>query len=75
MTDEEIEAAVASDPDAAPIADEAWFREAVALRRDRKERVGIRLDRDVLNWFRSKGRGYQTHINDVLRRYMEAQRG
>ena len=34
-----------------------------------KEQVTLRLDRDVLEWFRTKGRGYQTRINAVLRAY------
>ena len=33
--------------------------------------VTIRLDADVLEWFRSQGPGYQTRINRLLRRYME----
>lgn len=37
-----------------------------------KERITIRLDDDVLDFFRSQGRGYQTRINAVLRTYMEA---
>jgi uncharacterized protein (DUF4415 family) len=36
-----------------------------------KAMVGIRLDVDVLNWFKSAGPGYQTRINAVLRREME----
>lgn len=38
-----------------------------------KELVSIRIDRDVLGWFRKQGRGYQTRINAVLRSYMETQ--
>ena len=34
-----------------------------------KESVTIRLDADMLDWFKSKGRGYQTTINWILRRY------
>jgi uncharacterized protein (DUF4415 family) len=34
-----------------------------------KEQVTLRLDRDVLAWFRARGRGYQTRINAVLRAY------
>jgi uncharacterized protein (DUF4415 family) len=41
----------------------------------RKEQVTIRLDRDVLAWFRAQGKGYQTRINALLRAYMEAHRG
>ena len=33
-----------------------------------------KFDADVVYWFKSQGRGYQTRMNAVLRRYMEAQR-
>jgi len=39
-----------------------------------KQIVTIRLDVDMLEWFKSGGPGYQTRINQVLRDYMEAQR-
>jgi uncharacterized protein (DUF4415 family) len=39
-----------------------------------KQIVTIRLDVDMLDWFKSAGPGYQTRINQVLRDYMEAQR-
>jgi uncharacterized protein (DUF4415 family) len=39
-----------------------------------KVAVGIKLDNDVLGWFKSQGKGYQTRINTVLRRYYEAHR-
>ncbi len=38
----------------------------------RKEAISLRLDAEVLDWFRSRGPGYQTRINAVLRAYMEA---
>jgi uncharacterized protein (DUF4415 family) len=38
-----------------------------------KEQITLRLDPDVLKFFRKRGRGYQTTINAVLRKYMEAQ--
>jgi uncharacterized protein (DUF4415 family) len=37
-----------------------------------KVQLTIRIDRDVLEWYRKKGRGYQTRINKLLRAYMEA---
>jgi uncharacterized protein (DUF4415 family) len=37
-----------------------------------KVQLTIRVDRDVLEWYRQKGRGYQTRINQLLRAYMEA---
>jgi uncharacterized protein (DUF4415 family) len=38
-----------------------------------KEQVTLRIDPDILKFFRKTGRGYQTTINAVLRKYMEAQ--
>ena len=38
----------------------------------RKQQVTLRIDSDVLTWFRGQGRGYQTRINALLRAYMEA---
>ncbi|MSP98024.1 MAG: hypothetical protein EXR29_12540 [Betaproteobacteria bacterium] len=38
----------------------------------RKAAISLRLDADVLDWFRAQGGGYQTRINAVLRAYMEA---
>jgi len=55
-----------------PELDEAFFREA-QWRPPIKKPVTIRLDADVLEWFRSQGPGYQTRINRLLRRYMEVQ--
>lgn len=40
-----------------------------------KEQVTLRLDAEVLEWFRAQGKGYQTQINRLLRAYMEARRG
>ena len=39
-----------------------------------KVQFTIRVDRDVLQWYRGQGRGYQTRINRLLRAYMEAHR-
>ncbi len=38
-----------------------------------KQQVTLRIDGDVLDWFKHRGKGYQTHINTLLRAYMEAQ--
>ena len=37
-----------------------------------KAQLTIRVDREVLEWFRAQGRGYQTRINALLRAYMDA---
>lgn len=39
-----------------------------------KQIVTIRLDVDMLNWFKSAGPGYQTRINQILRDHMDEQR-
>jgi uncharacterized protein (DUF4415 family) len=39
-----------------------------------KTQITVRLDRDVLEWFRGQGKGYQTRMNAVLKAYMESQR-
>ena len=41
---------------------------------NRKAQLTLRLDSDVLTWFKSQGRGYQTRINTLLRAYMNAHR-
>jgi uncharacterized protein (DUF4415 family) len=38
----------------------------------RKAQLTLRVDSDVLDWFRRQGQGYQTKINALLRAYMEA---
>ena len=37
-----------------------------------KEAVKLRVDRDVLHWFRGTGRGYQTRMNNVLRAFVQS---
>jgi uncharacterized protein (DUF4415 family) len=74
MTDEDIERAVAEDPDAAPFwTDEDWANARVVWPQG-KAPVTLRLDRDIIAWFKTHGRGYQTRINAVLRGYVEAQK-
>lgn len=38
----------------------------------RKELFSLRIDADVIEWFRSQGAGYQSRMNALLRAYMEA---
>ena len=58
--------------DDVPELDDEFFKKAV-WRLPGKQPVTIRIDTDVLEWFKSQGKGYQTRINQLLRRYMEAQ--
>ena len=54
-----------------PELDETFFRSA-EIDLPSKRPVTLRLDEDVLAWFKSQGQGYQTRINKLLRIYMEA---
>jgi uncharacterized protein (DUF4415 family) len=69
LTDEDIANAVANDPDAAPI-DIDWS-DAVLVIPTRKKAISIRVDEDVLDFFKKQGDGYQRRINAVLRSYMQ----
>lgn len=66
LSDKEIDTS-----DIAPL-DEEFFKHAELSTRASKKSLTLRLDSDVLEWFREKGKGYQTHINAILRTYMKA---
>ena len=72
LRDTDIRRAVRADRDAAPIASADWFRRARLVEPKPKKAVSIRLDEDVLSWFKAQGRGYQTRMNAVLRAYVES---
>ena len=69
LTEAEIERMATTDPDHPALDDDFWAA-AVAPTAD-KEAISIKLDRDVLRYFRKEGQGYQTRINAVLRHYMQ----
>ena len=58
-------------PDLSALGEEFW-KKAVVKRAEPKAQVTIRLDQEVLDWFKSQGKGYQSRINAVLRAYKEA---
>jgi uncharacterized protein (DUF4415 family) len=72
LTDAQIEEWAITDPDH-PGLDDAFWADFDA-RKPEKEPISIKLDRDILQFFRSQGRGYQTRINAVLRYYVEQQK-
>ena len=73
MTDDDIAKAVADDPDAPPL-DVDWDKANIVIPTG-KDIITLRLDRDVLEWLRAQGKGYQTLINQVLRAFYDAQIG
>ncbi len=72
LTDEEIEAAVRKDPEAAPL-DFDWS-DATLVIPPKKKAISIRVDEDVLDYFKNEGAGYQRRMNAVLRSYMQQKR-
>ncbi len=73
MTEEEIEANARADPEWQGLLDIDWSDAELVMPR-RKEAISIRLDEDVLTFFKRLGSGYQTRINAVLRHFMEQTR-
>ena len=68
MSDSEIDYS-----DIPPLDKEIFIKAKLQMPKS-KPLISIRLDSDVLEWFKSLGAGYQTRINAVLRMYMEAHR-
>ena len=58
-----------------PALDPDFFKSAILRMPCKKASITVRLDSDVLEWFRNQGKGYQTRINAVLRTYMEGHSG
>jgi uncharacterized protein (DUF4415 family) len=69
-SDAQIRRGIASDPEARPT-DEAFWKDAKVVWPTPKSIVTMRLDADLLAWFRQQ-RGYQTRINAILRAYLKA---
>lgn len=72
MTEEELERNIAADPDA-DIPNPDWANARLVLP-EPKESIHLRVDPDVLRWFREQGKGYLTRMNAVLRAYYQAHR-
>lgn len=66
----DIRAGIDGDPDARAT-DENFWRDAEVVLPKPKRLVTLRLDADLLDWFRRES-GYQTRINAILRAYMAA---
>jgi uncharacterized protein (DUF4415 family) len=73
LTDAEIEAGMAKDPVWADF-NEADWSEGIVVIPPKKKPISIRVDQDVLDFFKKDGAGYQRHMNAVLRSYMQQKR-
>jgi uncharacterized protein (DUF4415 family) len=72
MTDQDIADAARRDKDAARL-DIDWSSAEVVVP-EAKQAISIRLDRDIVEFFKGSGPGYQTKINAVLRSYVQHER-
>ena len=59
-------------PEGPSLGKDFWKDAKVVYPDSPKEQVTVRLDADILEWFKAHGRGYQTRMNAVLRSYYEA---
>jgi uncharacterized protein (DUF4415 family) len=73
LTDEDIERMAEADIDNPVTEEKDWANAFIGLP-PLKTPVNAKFDVDVVAWFKSQGRGYQTRMNAVLRKYMEAHR-
>ncbi len=71
MTEEEIMRT--SPPELADLPDD-FFDSAVFVPPPAKQPISLRVDEDILEWFKSNGPRYQSRMNAVLRAYMTAKR-
>jgi uncharacterized protein (DUF4415 family) len=60
-------------PEAEPLPKDFW-KSARVVMPPGKTSVHLRLDRDVVEWFRARGKGHLTRMNAVLRTYVDAQK-
>jgi len=69
----DVEHDVANDPD---FNDERkdWYTTAMAVMPTPKKLLSLRLDNEVVDWFKQQGPGYQTRINAVLRAFVQLEK-
>ncbi len=73
LSEDELERQIAADPDFKDIP-RNWFEAAEAVMPAPKKLLSLRIDSDVVDWFRAQGPGYQTRINAVLKAFMRESR-
>ena len=69
VTGKKLEASIRADAD--DIRDEPDWAQAVMGVPAPKDHINIRIDHDVLEWFKANGKGYQTLMNNVLRAFVK----
>jgi len=57
-----------------PDLDDAFWEKAQSELPKTKTPISLRLDADVLDWFKAQGKGYQTLMNSILKAYMKSRK-
>ena len=68
LTDAEINASIRNEPD---WSDDWHWSDAVLVIPPKKKAISIRVDEDVLDYFKTEGAGYQRRMNAVLRSFVQ----
>jgi uncharacterized protein (DUF4415 family) len=72
VTGKKLEASILADVDDVH-REPDWTRATIGIPAP-KDHINIRIDHDVLEWFKANGRGYQTLMNNVLRAFVQSRR-
>jgi uncharacterized protein (DUF4415 family) len=72
VTGKKLEASIRADAD--DVQGEPDWTQAIMGVPAPKDHINIRVDHDVLEWFKASGRGYQTLMNNVLRAFVQSRR-
>jgi uncharacterized protein (DUF4415 family) len=72
VTGKKLEASIRNDVDDVQ-GEPGWTQATMGIPAP-KDHINIRVDHDVLEWFKANGRGYQTLMNNVLRAFVQSRR-
>ena len=57
-----------------PELDDNFWKNARVMKPIAKQALSLRLDQDIVKWFKKQGKGYQSYMNNVLRAFVESQK-
>ena len=72
MSEAKLEKEILDDPDTDILPE--WLEKAESAVPNKKRLISLRIDSEVIDWFKTSGDGYQSRINAVLRTFMQIKR-
>ncbi len=57
-----------------PELDDSFWNNAELIEPEKKVKISIRVDEEVLDWFKAHGKGYQSFMNTVLKTFVKAKK-